>query len=155
MVGGYGLGREVPPFLKLRLQAGGSRDIREYAGMCLWFELTHERLHSDVSVVRGSMVLGVIAADPAYHQPPQDVTPPRAVTITRAKPLKHYGFDLFLKFVHPTGAMLTVETITLIAPIAHFFQAASVFSLGLPSHGTVTFTSLHFTGELRCLHKRR
>ena len=37
--------------------------------------------------------------------------------------------DLFLKFVHPTGAMLTVETITLIAPVAHFFRAASVLNL--------------------------
>ena len=37
--------------------------------------------------------------------------------------------DLFLKFVHPTGAMLTVETVTLIAPVAHFFQAASVLNL--------------------------
>ena len=37
--------------------------------------------------------------------------------------------DLFLKFIHPTGAMLTVETITLIAPVAHFFRAMPVFNL--------------------------
>ena len=71
---------------------------------------------------------------------------------------KRFWVGLFLNFM--CEAVLTnlgtaLAPMALIAPIAHFFQAASVFCLGLPSHGTVTFTSLHFTGELRCLHKRR